>query len=134
MAKPQFPSSCIARWSIHLGSRIIVLSTRELSFSYILLGNSCSIQLKKFCNFNRGVMRPPVEIATSAIDKIEATQESINAFTHINRELVLSAAELVDQKRRNGEPLGPLGRSPSGCERCTLHARYADHLFFEHAS
>ncbi len=53
-----------------------------------------------------------VEIATSAIDKIEATQGSINAFTHINRELVLSAAEAVDQKRRNGEPLGPLAGVP----------------------
>ncbi|MDA9934146.1 Asp-tRNA(Asn)/Glu-tRNA(Gln) amidotransferase subunit GatA [Rubripirellula sp.] len=53
-----------------------------------------------------------VEIATSAIDKIEATQESINAFTHINRELVLSAAAAVDQKRRNGEPLGPLAGVP----------------------
>jgi aspartyl-tRNA(Asn)/glutamyl-tRNA(Gln) amidotransferase subunit A len=53
-----------------------------------------------------------LEIATSAIDKIEATQESINAFTHINRELVLSAAAAVDQKRRNGEPLGPLAGVP----------------------
>ena len=53
-----------------------------------------------------------VEIATSAMDKIEATQGSINAFTHINRELVLSTAEAVDQKRRNGEPLGPLAGVP----------------------
>ncbi|MDA7874437.1 Asp-tRNA(Asn)/Glu-tRNA(Gln) amidotransferase subunit GatA [bacterium] len=53
-----------------------------------------------------------VEIATSAIDKIEATQESINAFTHVDRELVLSAAEAVDQKRRDGQPLGPLAGVP----------------------
>lgn len=53
-----------------------------------------------------------VEIATAAIDKIEATQGNINAFTHINRELVLSTAETVDQKRRNGEPLGPLAGVP----------------------
>ena len=53
-----------------------------------------------------------VEIATSAIDKIEATQGSINAFTHINRKLILSAAEVVDQKRRNGEQLGPLAGVP----------------------
>ena len=53
-----------------------------------------------------------VEIATAAIDKIEATQGNINAFTHINRELVLSTAEAVDQKRRNGEPLGPLAGVP----------------------
>jgi len=53
-----------------------------------------------------------VEIATSAIDRIEATQESINAFTHVDREIVLSAAEAVDQKRRKGEPLGPLAGVP----------------------
>jgi aspartyl-tRNA(Asn)/glutamyl-tRNA(Gln) amidotransferase subunit A len=53
-----------------------------------------------------------VEIATSAIDRIEATQGSINAFTHVDRELVLSAAEAVDQKRRKGEPLGPLAGVP----------------------
>lgn len=53
-----------------------------------------------------------VEIATSAIDRIEATQESINAFTHVDRELVLSAAEAVDQKRRDGQPLGPLAGVP----------------------
>ena len=53
-----------------------------------------------------------VEIARSAIDKIEATQGSINAFTHVDRELALSTAETVDQKRRNGEPLGPLAGVP----------------------
>ena len=53
-----------------------------------------------------------VEIAAKAIDKIEASQGSINAFTHVDRELALMAAEAVDQKRRNGEPLGPLAGVP----------------------
>ena len=53
-----------------------------------------------------------VEIVTSAIDRIDATQESINAFTHVDRELALSTAEAVDKKRRNAEPLGPLAGVP----------------------
>ena len=53
-----------------------------------------------------------VEITTSAIDRIDATQESINAFTHVDRELALSTAEAVDKKRRNAEPLGPLAGVP----------------------
>ena len=53
-----------------------------------------------------------VEITTSAIERIEATQQSVNAFTHINRELAISSAEKVDEKRRLGEPLGALAGVP----------------------
>ena len=53
-----------------------------------------------------------VEIATRAIDAIEATQSTINAFTHFDRELAISAAAAVDAKRAKGEKLGPLAGVP----------------------
>ena len=67
-----------------------------------------------------------VEITTSAIERIEATQQSVNAFTHINRELAISSAEKVDEKRRLGEPLGALAGVPVAvkdvlCTHCLLY-------------
>ena len=53
-----------------------------------------------------------VEIAKIAIDKIEASQDSINAFTHFDREKTLLAAEAVDAKRRAGQEMGPLAGVP----------------------
>ena len=53
-----------------------------------------------------------VEIATAAIDKIEASQDQINAFTHVDREKALLAAEAVDAKRRAGHDMGPLAGVP----------------------
>lgn len=53
-----------------------------------------------------------VEIATRAIDAIEATQPTINAFTHFDRELAVAAAAAVDAKRSKGEKLGPLAGVP----------------------
>lgn len=53
-----------------------------------------------------------VEIATRAIDAIEATQPTINAFTHFDRDLAIAAAAAVDAKRAAGEKLGPLAGVP----------------------
>ncbi|MGI9470391.1 MAG: Asp-tRNA(Asn)/Glu-tRNA(Gln) amidotransferase subunit GatA [Rubripirellula sp.] len=53
-----------------------------------------------------------VEIATTAIDRIEASQDAINAFTHVDREQALLAAEAVDAKRRAGHEMGPLAGVP----------------------
>jgi len=52
------------------------------------------------------------EIAAKAIDRIEASQDSINAFTHVDRELALMAAQTVDEKRRMGKQLGLLAGVP----------------------
>lgn len=53
-----------------------------------------------------------VEIAKQSLERIEASQKSINAYTHINREGAIRAAELVDKKRMSGEPLGRLAGVP----------------------
>lgn len=53
-----------------------------------------------------------VDIAQRAIDAIEASAPVHNAYTHVDRELALRAAESVDQRRAAGEALGPLAGVP----------------------
>ncbi|QDT02577.1 Glutamyl-tRNA(Gln) amidotransferase subunit A [Rubripirellula lacrimiformis] len=53
-----------------------------------------------------------VEIASAALDAIEASQPTINAFTHVDREVALAAAAVVDAKRAAGGKLGPLAGVP----------------------
>jgi len=52
------------------------------------------------------------EIAEKAIQSIESSEPTVNAFTHVDREQAIAAAEAVDQKRRAGQPLGPLAGVP----------------------
>lgn len=53
-----------------------------------------------------------VDIARQALQRIESSQEAINAFIHVNHDGALAAAEAVDKKRRAGQPLGPLAGVP----------------------
>lgn len=53
-----------------------------------------------------------VEIATLALDRIAAFDDTINAFTHTKRELTLASAAKIDQRRSRGEALGPLAGVP----------------------
>ncbi|TWU57357.1 Asp-tRNA(Asn)/Glu-tRNA(Gln) amidotransferase subunit GatA [Rubripirellula reticaptiva] len=53
-----------------------------------------------------------VEIAGAALDAIEASQPTINAFTHVDRETALAAAAVVDAKRAAGGKLGSLAGVP----------------------
>jgi aspartyl-tRNA(Asn)/glutamyl-tRNA(Gln) amidotransferase subunit A len=53
-----------------------------------------------------------VDIASAALDRIEAADGTINAFTHTNRESALAAAADVDRRRSAGESLGPLAGVP----------------------
>lgn len=53
-----------------------------------------------------------VEVVTAALDRIEQTQPTINAFIHVDRELAIAAATRVDAKRAAGAPLGPLAGVP----------------------
>lgn len=53
-----------------------------------------------------------VEIATTALDAIEASQASINAFTHVDREHAMLDARAVDAKRKAGHDLGILAGVP----------------------
>jgi aspartyl-tRNA(Asn)/glutamyl-tRNA(Gln) amidotransferase subunit A len=52
------------------------------------------------------------DIAEQAIRRIEATEPVINAFTHVDRDAAMAAAEVVDAKRKAGQPLGPLAGVP----------------------
>ena len=53
-----------------------------------------------------------VEIAGKALERIEATEDSIHAFTHVDRDAAMIAAEAVDAKRKAGHPMGPLAGIP----------------------
>ena len=53
-----------------------------------------------------------VEITKSVIDRIEATDKDITAYTSYNFENALKAAEAVDEKRAKGETVGALAGIP----------------------
>ncbi len=53
-----------------------------------------------------------VEIVRQSIERIEASQDAINAYTYVDREGAMAAAQAVDAKRRSGQPLGPLAGVP----------------------
>jgi aspartyl-tRNA(Asn)/glutamyl-tRNA(Gln) amidotransferase subunit A len=53
-----------------------------------------------------------VEVAQAHLDRIGAVDGAVNAFLHVDRELVLEQARAVDAKRAAGEPLGPLAGVP----------------------
>ncbi|MET8704043.1 Asp-tRNA(Asn)/Glu-tRNA(Gln) amidotransferase subunit GatA [Kitasatospora sp. NPDC058032] len=53
-----------------------------------------------------------VEVAQAHLDRIEAVDQKVNAFLHVDTEGALSAARAVDEKRAKGEELGPLAGVP----------------------
>ncbi|MGW4892659.1 Asp-tRNA(Asn)/Glu-tRNA(Gln) amidotransferase subunit GatA [Kitasatospora sp. NPDC004240] len=53
-----------------------------------------------------------VEVAQAHLDRIEAVDQKVNAFLHVDTEGALSAARAVDAKRAKGEELGPLAGVP----------------------
>lgn len=53
-----------------------------------------------------------VEIATRALNQMDATQASLGVYTHIEREMAMATAEAVDAKRKAGQKLGPLAGVP----------------------
>ena len=53
-----------------------------------------------------------VEVAEAHLARIEAVDEKVHAFLHIDREGALAAARRVDAKRERGEKLGPLAGVP----------------------
>jgi aspartyl-tRNA(Asn)/glutamyl-tRNA(Gln) amidotransferase subunit A len=53
-----------------------------------------------------------VEVAEAHLARIEAVDEKVHAFLHIDREGALAAARAVDGKRERGERLGPLAGVP----------------------
>ncbi|MEM9586819.1 MAG: Asp-tRNA(Asn)/Glu-tRNA(Gln) amidotransferase subunit GatA [Planctomycetota bacterium] len=55
-----------------------------------------------------------VQIARASLQSIQATDAKINAFTYVAEEAAIASAEVVDAKRRAGQPLGPLAGVPIG--------------------
>jgi aspartyl-tRNA(Asn)/glutamyl-tRNA(Gln) amidotransferase subunit A len=53
-----------------------------------------------------------VNVTRAHLDRIEAVDPRVHAFLHVAPEAALAAAEAVDQRRRAGEPLGPLAGVP----------------------
>ncbi|KUL37108.1 glutamyl-tRNA amidotransferase [Streptomyces sp. NRRL F-4489] len=53
-----------------------------------------------------------VEVAEAHLARIEAVDEKVHAFLHVDREGALAQARAVDEKRARGEKLGPLAGVP----------------------
>jgi len=53
-----------------------------------------------------------VEVTQAHLDRIDATDEKVHAFLHVDREGALAQARAVDAKRAAGEKLGPLAGVP----------------------
>ncbi|MFP8961133.1 Asp-tRNA(Asn)/Glu-tRNA(Gln) amidotransferase subunit GatA [Streptomyces nanhaiensis] len=53
-----------------------------------------------------------VEVAEAHLARIEAVDEKVHAFLHVDREGALARARTVDAKRSRGERLGPLAGVP----------------------
>jgi aspartyl-tRNA(Asn)/glutamyl-tRNA(Gln) amidotransferase subunit A len=53
-----------------------------------------------------------VEVAQAHLDRIGAVDERVHAFLHVAADAALAAAAAVDQRRKAGEPLGPLAGVP----------------------
>ncbi|GHH80565.1 glutamyl-tRNA(Gln) amidotransferase subunit A [Streptomyces sulfonofaciens] len=53
-----------------------------------------------------------VQVAEAHLARIEAVDEKVHAFLHVDREGALEQARAVDAKRERGEPLGPLAGVP----------------------
>lgn len=49
---------------------------------------------------------------SACLDRIEALEPEIRAFTHLDRGYALAQARALDQRQGNGEPLGPLHGVP----------------------
>lgn len=52
------------------------------------------------------------EITSAALERIESVDSEINAFISVDREGALAQADAVDQRRQDGEVLGPLAGIP----------------------
>ncbi|WP_059011823.1 Asp-tRNA(Asn)/Glu-tRNA(Gln) amidotransferase subunit GatA [Streptomyces specialis] len=53
-----------------------------------------------------------VEVAEAHLARIDAIDEKVHAFLHVDRAGALAQARAVDDKRAKGEPLGPLAGVP----------------------
>ena len=54
------------------------------------------------------------EVAEACLKRIDAREDEVRAWAHIDRERVLRDAEALDRQRRSGRPIGPLHGVPVG--------------------
>ena len=52
------------------------------------------------------------DVTHACLDRIEAVEDTVKAFAHLDRELALAQARETDQWRRSGRPIGPLHGVP----------------------
>ncbi len=62
----------------------------------------------------------PVEVTRATLDRIEAAQETLNAFCLIDAASALAAAEDSERRWRRGEPLGPVDGVPTSIKDIVL--------------
>ena len=48
------------------------------------------------------------------LDRISAVEDEVHAFAHLDADYALSQARALDERRRNGQPIGPLHGVPVG--------------------
>ncbi|MDT4937200.1 MAG: aspartyl-tRNA(Asn)/glutamyl-tRNA(Gln) amidotransferase subunit [Pseudonocardiales bacterium] len=53
-----------------------------------------------------------VEVTRAHLDRIAAVDPAVHAFLHVDTDGALDAARAIDERRANGEPLGPLAGVP----------------------
>ncbi len=52
------------------------------------------------------------QLTQQYLDQISAQNNSVNAFVHLCTETALQQADAIDQRRRDGQPVGPLAGLP----------------------
>ena len=52
------------------------------------------------------------EVTRAHLDRIAAVDERVHAFLHVAADRALAQAAEIDERRRRGEPLGPLAGVP----------------------
>lgn len=65
---------------------------------------------------------PATEYVTAAVEAAEASQDRLNAFTSIDGERAVAAAEAIDKRVAAGEQLGPLAGVPVALKDLIDHA------------
>lgn len=53
-----------------------------------------------------------VEVTSACLDRIEAVDDRVHAFLHVDRQAALDAARAIDEQRAAGSTLGPLAGVP----------------------
>src|SRR3989454_641363 len=54
------------------------------------------------------------ELVSACLERIRATEPSVQAWTFLDEEHVLTQARAADERKRSGEPIGPLHGIPVG--------------------